>query len=87
VISVINYSLNVLFFFLQALAEMVGTARCPSDLDHIYDLTLTLLQYGADPNVDLAASNGSNSLGSGSGQEPTICHSQVLSWYTRKSDV
>ena len=39
-------------------------ARSPADLDHVYALTVTLLQYRADPNVHIATT------------EPMICHSQ-----------
>jgi hypothetical protein len=63
---------------------MAGTARCPSDLDHIHDLTLTLLQHGADPNFDLASSTDPSSQSRGTTQEPTICHSQVLQKYKLK---
>lgn len=31
---------------------MVRQARVPTDLNYVYDLTLTLIQYGADPNVN-----------------------------------
>lgn len=44
--------------------DMVMNARSPADLDHVYALTLTLLQYRADPNVHIATT------------EPMICHSQ-----------
>ena len=60
---------NVLFsqrtqHVLLALLDMVQNARTPSDLDYVYDLTLTLLQYGADPNVFITT------------DEPTFCSSQ-----------
>ena len=38
---------------LLSLLEMVLNARNPGDLDYVYDLTLTLLQYGADPNTNI----------------------------------
>lgn len=57
---------------------MAGTARSPTDLDYIYDLALTLIQYGGNPNIDLSTAIGGNSQnGGGSSQEPQICHSQV----------
>jgi hypothetical protein len=57
---------------------MSGTARNPTDLDYIYDLALTLIQYGANPNIDLSIAVGGNGQnGGGSSQEPQICHSQV----------
>ncbi|XP_023223823.1 ankyrin-3 [Centruroides vittatus] len=49
---------------LLALMDMVQNARMPSDLDYVYDLTLTLLQYGANPNTSVITT------------EPMICHSQ-----------
>lgn len=49
---------------LLSLMDMVQNARCPADLDYVYNLTLTLLQYGADPNVNISTT------------EPMICHSQ-----------
>ena len=49
---------------LLSLMDMVMNARSPADLDHVYALTLTLLQYRADPNVHIATT------------EPMICHSQ-----------
>ncbi|XP_063218907.1 ankyrin-3 [Bacillus rossius redtenbacheri] len=39
---------------LQSLMDMVQNARCPRDLDHVYDLALTLIQYGADPNIRIS---------------------------------
>ena len=49
---------------LLSLMDMVSNARSPADLDHVYALTVTLLQYRADPNVHIATT------------EPMICHSQ-----------
>ena len=34
--------------------DMVQNARIPTDLGYVYDLTLTLIQYGADPNVNIS---------------------------------
>jgi hypothetical protein len=56
---------------------MAGTARSPTDLDYIYDLALTLIQYGGNPNIDLSTAIGGNSQNGGSSQEPQICQSQV----------
>ena len=42
---------------LLSLMDMVQNARSPSDLDHVYALTLTLLQYRADPNVHIATTS------------------------------
>ena len=36
---------------LLSLMDMVQNARVPSDLNYVYDLTLTLIQYGANPSV------------------------------------
>lgn len=45
---------------------MVKNTRTPSDINDVYDLILTLIQYGANPNVNIANSG------------PTIfCHSQT----------
>lgn len=44
--------------------DMVQNARCAADLEHVYNLTLTLIQYGANPNVSINTT------------EPMICHSQ-----------
>ena len=42
---------------LLSLLDMVQNARVPRDLNHVYDLTLTLIQYGANPNVNIVAHN------------------------------
>ncbi|GAB6032671.1 hypothetical protein CHUAL_011547 [Chamberlinius hualienensis] len=49
---------------LLSLMDMVQNARSSLDLDHVYDLTSTLLLYGANPNLNICTS------------EPLICHSQ-----------
>jgi len=49
---------------LLCVLEMVLSARQSGDLDYVYDLTLTLIQFGADPNVNICTT------------EPMICHSQ-----------
>ncbi|UYV83433.1 hypothetical protein LAZ67_23001003 [Cordylochernes scorpioides] len=49
---------------LFALMDMVNNARLSADLDFVYDLTKTLLQFGANPNVSISTT------------EPMICHSQ-----------
>ncbi|CAB3384699.1 Hypothetical predicted protein [Cloeon dipterum] len=73
-------------YVLQTLVEMAGTARSPTDLDYIYDLTLTLVQYGGNPNIDLSAAAGNGGQnGSGSSQEPQICHSQASLFLKRAS--
>jgi hypothetical protein len=36
---------------LLSLMDMVQNARAPKDLSYVYDLTLTLITYGANPNV------------------------------------
>ena len=33
--------------------DMVQNARVPTDLNYVYDLTLTLIQYGANPSVSI----------------------------------
>ena len=40
--------------------DMVQNARLPTDLGYVYDLTLTLIQYGADPNVNISTKYDSN---------------------------
>ncbi|CAL8108849.1 unnamed protein product [Orchesella dallaii] len=57
---------------LLSLLELVLSARNPGDLDYIYDLSLTLIQFGADPNVNICMN------------EPMICHSQS-SFFLKKS--
>jgi len=37
---------------LISLMDMVQNARYPLDLTYVYDLTLTLIQYGANPNME-----------------------------------
>jgi len=49
---------------LLALLDVVQNARTCSDLVYVYQLSLTLIQYGADPNVFI------------SNDEPTSCCSQ-----------
>lgn len=56
---------------------MVKNTRIPSDINDVYDLILTLIQYGANPNVSIAAS------------ESMICHTykksctHVLGYYVQ----
>ena len=38
---------------LLSLLDMVANARAPKDLTYVYDLTLTLITYGANPNVTI----------------------------------
>ena len=38
--------------------DMVQNSRSPKDLNFVYSLTLTLLQYGANPNM-VAGTGGS----------------------------
>ncbi len=38
---------------LLSLLELVNLVRNPSDLDYVHDLTLTLIQHGADVDVDI----------------------------------
>ncbi len=38
---------------LLSLMDMVQNARCSTDLNYVYDLTLTLIQYGANANVSI----------------------------------
>lgn len=54
--------------------DMVQNARIASDLDHVYDLTMTLLQYGADPNINISTT------------EPMICHSQSSVFLKKSSN-
>lgn len=49
---------------LLSLMDMVHNAISPDDLEYVYQLTLTLLRFGADPNIDISTT------------EPMICHSQ-----------
>ncbi|XP_039294369.1 ankyrin-1 [Nilaparvata lugens] len=41
---------------LLAVINMVKAARVPADLNHVYSLTLTFLQYGANPDLELSTS-------------------------------
>lgn len=59
---------------LLSLMDMVQNARSPADLDHVYDLTCTLLQYGANPNVNICTT------------EPMICHSQSSVYLKKPSN-
>ncbi|XP_071440576.1 ankyrin-3 [Hetaerina americana] len=66
---------------LHSLVDMVQNARGPTDLDYIYDLTLTLLRHGADPNVNVTSAPPSppSVVGSSSrrrADDDVICHSQ-----------
>ena len=38
--------------------DMVQNARSPSDLNYVYSLTLTILQYGANPNMTVNGGSG-----------------------------
>lgn len=60
---------------LQSLMDMVQNARGPSDLNHVYDLTLTLIQYGANPNINISTS-----------ESMTICHSQSSVFLKKSSN-
>lgn len=60
---------------LLSLLDMVQNARVPSDLNYVYDLTLTLLQYGANPNVNIDSSaDGDDDGYSGFGCGPDRHH-------------
>ena len=54
--------------------DMVQNARTAGDLNHVYDLTMTLLQYGANPNVNISTT------------EPMICHSQSSVFLKKSSN-
>lgn len=58
---------------LLALLDLVQNARSPSDLEYVYDLSLTLMQFGANPDVKCST-------------EPTICHSQSSVFLKKSSD-
>ena len=49
---------------LLSLMDMVQNARSPKDLNFVYSLTLTLLQYGANPNMvsSMGSGKGASSL-------------------------
>jgi len=49
---------------LLSLMDMVQNARSPTDLNYVYSLTLTLIQYGANPNMTVNAGSGKNKSGS-----------------------
>lgn len=40
---------------LQAVLDMVRNVRTCQDMQYVYDLLLTLIQYGADPNIVLSS--------------------------------
>jgi len=56
---------------LLALLELVNLVRSPNDLDYVHDLTLTLIQNGANVDIDISLPD-------------TICHSQS-SFYLKKT--
>ena len=58
---------------LLALLDLVQNARTPQDLEYVYDLSLTLITYGANPDVRCST-------------EPTICQSQSSMFIKRSSD-
>ena len=58
---------------LLELLDLVQNARTPQDLDYVYDLSLTLITYGANPDVRCST-------------EPTICQSQSSMFIKRSSD-
>ena len=58
---------------LLALLDLVLNARTPQDLEYVYDLSLTLITYGANPDVRCST-------------EPTICQSQSSMYIKRSSD-
>ncbi len=58
---------------LLALLDLLQNARLPSDLDYVYDLSLTLMQFGANPDIKCST-------------EPTICHSQSSVFLKKSSD-
>ena len=47
--------------------DMVQNARVPSDLNYVYDLTLTLIQYGANPSVSIDNHTDKSECGLGGG--------------------
>ena len=54
---------------LLKLMDIVQNARAPHDLQYVYDLTLTLVQYGANPNVNVDDPRDDDDYGD-SGDEP-----------------
>ncbi|XP_021964481.1 ankyrin-3 [Folsomia candida] len=56
---------------LLSLLELVNLVRNPSDLDYVFDLTLTLIQHGANVDIDISMPD-------------MICHSQS-SFFLKKS--
>ncbi|XP_018013146.1 serine/threonine-protein phosphatase 6 regulatory ankyrin repeat subunit C isoform X2 [Hyalella azteca] len=59
---------------LLALMDMVQNARSPTDLVYVHELTATLLQYGANPNICISST------------EPIICHSQSSVFLKRSAN-
>lgn len=47
----VRFSQTRFTHILLSLMDMVQNARFASDLNYVYDMTLTLMQYGANPNV------------------------------------
>jgi len=63
---------------LISLMDMVQNARYPPDLEYVYDLTLTLLQYGANPNMKTEnPAESSNSSSDYNHQEFLRCGNDV----------
>lgn len=59
---------------LLALLDLVQNARAPSDLEFVADLSLTLMQFGANPDVRICP------------VEPTIIHSQSSVFIKKSSN-
>lgn len=77
---------------LQALLDMVQASRVPSDLQQVYNFTLTFLQYGANPDLCVAstATKCETSVASSiylraAGNNPVLYHYVIM--VSRKEDL
>ncbi|KAL1131937.1 hypothetical protein AAG570_011548 [Ranatra chinensis] len=64
---------------LHAMLNMVIASRAPSDIQHVYNLTLTFLQYGANPDICVSWSSCDPSVASSiflraAGSQPILYH-------------
>ncbi|XP_014251169.1 ankyrin-3 [Cimex lectularius] len=77
---------------LQAMLDMVSSSRNPQDMQHVYNFTLTFLQYGANPDncIPLPSSTCETSVAStiylrSAGSHPVLYHYVIL--VSRKDDL
>ncbi|XP_073991154.1 uncharacterized protein isoform X1 [Rhodnius prolixus] len=74
----------------QALLDMLSSTRNSCDMQHVYNLTLTFLQYGANPDISITCSTCETSVASqiylrSAGSLPVLYHYVIL--VSRKDDL